>query len=198
MRRSIERYSRDSTRRTTASVSRIRAATALERISRSLVSPVFIFHVGWITVLTSVAMGTTLHILQQFVFVYCTFGIHYATSLQLGTTSTRYARYCSETIVVPKLFHMVSEIHKVPVENQLLLHRERLVKKSVSLSGLPKMQLCPWYIAKGKGGGKNGPHPPPQPGIQWNLRTKDTLGTGLLSFVRRLSLSRRFNCMILK
>ena len=28
--------------------------------------------------------------------------------------------------------------------------------------------------------------------IQSNLRTKDTLGTGLLSFLRRLSLSRRF------
>ena len=29
-------------------------------------------------------------------------------------------------------------------------------------------------------------------GIQSSLRTKDTLGTGLLSFARRLSLSRRF------
>ena len=36
------------------------------------------------------------------------------------------------------------------------------------------------------------------PSIQWNLRTKDTLGTGVLSFVQRLSLSRRFNCIILK
>ena len=34
--------------------------------------------------------------------------------------------------------------------------------------------------------------------IQSNLRTKDALGTGLLSFVRRLSLSWRFNCIILK
>ena len=34
--------------------------------------------------------------------------------------------------------------------------------------------------------------------VQSNLRTKDTLGTGLLSFIRRLSLSRRFNCVILK
>ena len=31
--------------------------------------------------------------------------------------------------------------------------------------------------------------------VQSNLRTKDTLGTGLLSFVRRLSLSRRFKCI---
>ena len=29
-------------------------------------------------------------------------------------------------------------------------------------------------------------------GIQSSLRTKDTLGTGLLSFARRLSLSQRF------
>ena len=29
-------------------------------------------------------------------------------------------------------------------------------------------------------------------GVQSNLRRKDTLGAGLLSFVRRLSLSRRF------
>ena len=28
--------------------------------------------------------------------------------------------------------------------------------------------------------------------IQWNLRRKDALGTELLSFLRRLSLSRRF------
>ena len=28
--------------------------------------------------------------------------------------------------------------------------------------------------------------------VQLNLRTKDTLGTGLLSFLRRLSLSQRF------
>jgi hypothetical protein len=63
----------------------------LERISRSLVTPVFLFHVGWITVLTSVAVVTTLHVLLQIVFVCCTFGIHYATSLQAGTTRTMYA-----------------------------------------------------------------------------------------------------------
>ena len=34
--------------------------------------------------------------------------------------------------------------------------------------------------------------------VQSNLWRKDTLGTGLLSFVRRLSLSQRFNCIILK
>ena len=36
---------------------------------------------------------------------------------------------------------------------------------------------------------------PQQLAVQSNLRTKDTLGTGLLSFVQRLSLSGRFNCI---
>ena len=32
--------------------------------------------------------------------------------------------------------------------------------------------------------------------VQWNLRTKDKLGTELLSFVERLSLSRRLTLIL--
>ena len=45
---------------------------------------------------------------------------------------------------------------------------------------------------------RSSPHAHPHTCVQLNLRTKDTLGMGLLSFVRRLSLSRRFKCVILK